>query len=281
MATMSAVWDRAAEFLSDNLATVAPLALLTLFVPLALFGTVMPLIGESGMVGDALLGLLLLALAIVTVWGGLALTALAFDPAGGHRQALTTATRRLLPVLGAGIVILVVVIVLLLPLAAAHGLSAMDADDPTEALQASNAKLFVALYLPIIGLVLLWLAARLALINAVIVMERRGLGAFARSFALTARVQWKLVGVILLYLIVSQVAAFAGQTVFGSLLRLAFGGEGGATVASVLTAIIVAAISTLFSLLAIAFTARLYLAARDARDPVVDGAPPKGSVSGT
>ena len=43
IATMSTVWDRTAEFLSDNLAALTPLVLLGIFVPLTLLGSLMPL----------------------------------------------------------------------------------------------------------------------------------------------------------------------------------------------------------------------------------------------
>lgn len=291
MATMSTVWDRAAEFLGDNLAAVTPLALLTLFVPLSLLGNLVPLVGSIGTVGDIALGFVLLALSIVTVWGGLAITALALDPVAGREPAIAVANRRLLPVLGVGLVVLAVVAVLALPFGIALGFSGLDMTGmapgrPSTTAPNIAAILFVVLYVPVFALLLLWLAARLALVNPVMAMERRGLGVFARSFVLTARIQWKLIGVLLLYFVVSQVAALAAQSVFGVVFGLLIGGDGPVNVASVLTSIIVAAVSTLFSLFAIAFLARLYLAARDARELIVEGAvlgsgPLAGTVPGT
>lgn len=277
MATMSTVWDRAAEFLSDNLAAVTPLALLTLFVPLSLLGNLMPLVGSTGTAGDTALGIILLVLSLVTVWGGLAITALVLDPPAGRGAAIALANRRFLPVLGVGFVVLAIVAVLMLPFGVALGLSGLDmtamaAGRPVEGSPNAGALLFIVLYVPVFALALLWLAARLALVNPVMVMERRGLGVFARSFVLTTRIQWKVVGVLLLYVVVSQVAALAAQSVFGVVLALMLGGQGTMTVASVLTSIVVAAVSTLFSLLAIVFVARLYLAARDARESIVEGA---------
>lgn len=282
MATMSTVWDRAAEFLSDNLAAVTPLALLTLFVPLSLMGNLMPLLGTIGSGGGLAVGVVLLIGSLVTVWGTLAITALALDPGAGRGAAIAIANQRILPVVGVSLMLLVGIFALSLPFGIALGLSGLDmqamAAGRTSATPPNpGALLFIVLYVPVFALLMLWLSARLMLINPVMVMERRGLGVYHRSFTLTARFQWRLIGVLLLYFIVSQVAGLAAKTVFGSVLALLIGGEGPLSLANVLTSIIVAGISTLFSLLAIAFIARLYLAARDAREAIVEGAVYRGS----
>ena len=63
IATMSTVWDRTAEFLSDNLAALTPIVLLGIFVPLTLLGNLMPLMGSSGQIGDWSLGAIVFVLA--------------------------------------------------------------------------------------------------------------------------------------------------------------------------------------------------------------------------
>ena len=75
---------------------------------------------------------------------------------------------------------------------------------------------------------------------------------------------------ILLYLIVSFVAQKAVQFVFGALLGLMFGGGGAVSLAGVLTSILVGVVATAFTVLAAAFTTRLYLALRDARESIVE-----------
>ena len=84
IATMSTVWDRTAEFLSDNLAALTPLVLFGIFVPLTLIGSLMPLMGTGGQPADLALGLMVLALSLVSSWAGVAITALAFDPVAGR-----------------------------------------------------------------------------------------------------------------------------------------------------------------------------------------------------
>ncbi len=81
---------------------------------------------------------------------------------------------------------------------------------------------------------------------------------------------WKIIGMLILYGIVAGVAILATRTVFGSVLRLVLGGDGLVTTASVLTALIGAVVQTVFVVLAAAFTAKLYLAVRDARGAIVE-----------
>ena len=278
IATMSTVWDRTAEFLSDNLSALTPIVLLGIFVPLTLLGNLMPLMGSSGQVGDWTLGVIVLILALVTIWGGIAITALAFDPAAGRAAAVATANRRIVPVVGIGLVTTLAILLLAAPIGIALGLSGFDMTAMAAGTPPANsvngwALSFATLYMLACALFLLFGYARLVvLITPIMVMERRGLGVYARSFVLTRGIMWKVIGVLLLYLIVSWVASAAAKAVFGSVFGLLIGGEGPITLASILTQIVVAAISTLFSVLSVAFVAKLYLATRDAREAIVEAA---------
>ena len=278
IATMSTVWDRTAEFLSDNLAALMPIVLFAVFMPLTLLGNFMPLMGSGGQVGDATIGLIVFLLSLVTVWGGIAITALAFDPGAGRSAAVATANRRLVPVLGVSLLTTLILLLVAVPIGIALGFSGMDmtalaaGQQPTP--PANSAALGLAgIYMLVMVPVLLWAYARFVLlITPIMVMERRGVGVYRRSYVLTRGIGWKVVGLVLLYAIVSWVASSAANAVFGSVLRLLIGGEGTVTLASVLTHIIVAATSTIFSVLSVAFVAKLYLAARDAREAIVEAA---------
>lgn len=275
IATMSLVWDRTAEFISDMLAPLTPLVLIGLFVPLSLLGNLLPLMGSSGEAGDWTLGVVVVLLSLVTHWAGLAITALAIDPAAGRASAVAIANRRLLPLVGVGLVTLAAMIVLLLPIGIA-----LDLDGMPMAVLASGklqpgdvnggALAFATLYGMVLCVVLFWAYARcIVLITPIMAAERPGLGVFARNFVLTRRIAWKVIGVLLLYVVVSWVASAATKTVFGSIFALLIGGEGTITLAGVLTHIVSAGVSTLFSVLAVAFLAKLYLASRDAREAIV------------
>lgn len=278
IATMNTVWDRTAEFLSDNLAALMPIVLLGIFVPLTVFGSIMPLMGTAGPSGNATLGIALLVLSLLTSWAGLAITALAFDPAAGRSEALRTATQRFLPLVAISLVMLLIMVALFVPVGIALGFSGIDmasfaAGKPPAGTINGGAVAFMALYTIVLMPVLVFVYARFfVLITPIVVMERRGLGVFARSFVLTRAIGWKVVGLAILYVVVSSVAGMAAKAVFGSIFALVIGDDGVMSLAHILTQIIVSSISTIFSVLAVAFIAKLYLATRDAREAIVEAA---------
>lgn len=277
MATMSTVWDRTTAFVGDHLAALAPIVLIGMFVPLALIGNLVPLMGAIGLTGSSIVGVLVVLLSLASNWGAIAVTALALDPDAGRGAAIHTANRRFLPVVGINLLALIVLFLAFLPgmIGFAMGgiaVNQMNGEQPSLDTINGPIVLGATLYTLVLLPVLLWLVARLVLINPVMVAERVGLRVFARSFALTRGLALKIMGVILLYLIVSQIAGLATRIVAGSVFGLLLGGVGATSLAAILTSSIVAVVSTLFSVLAVAFLANLYLAARDARAPIVEAA---------
>ncbi|MGY2735313.1 hypothetical protein [Sphingomonas sp. UYP23] len=268
--TMSTVWDRTSECLGERLRVMAPIVELGLFVPLALLGICMQLMGSSGPTVDLVLGIIVLLSSLLTSWAGLAITALALDPAISRADAVQAANRRFLPVLGIGLVTLAVVLVLAEPIGIALNLSGTNmAALAAGTLQPGDvnggAMAFASLYSLVLVVVLFWAYARcVVLVTPILLEERRGLGVYRRSFELTRHIAWKVIGVVFLYGVVSWVASAAAKSVFGTVFLLMFGGEGRVTLAGLLTQVIVANVSTLFSLLAVVFLAKLYLAAREA-----------------
>lgn len=265
MISMGTVWDRTAEFLSDNLGAVLPVALGAIFVPAAISGGLAEL-QQGAAPGLAFgLGLASLLLAVVTFWGQLAITALALDPGLG-RGAARVATRRLPAALLVTIILLVAMFVLAIPLGiilAASGVDLSGTAAGTMPPVPPAAALWVMLYLLALLPVLLWLAARLAVVLPAIVGDHLALGAIARSWRLTRGAALKIVGVLLLYGIVATVAYLAATTAFGAIITLIAGrGEDGLSLATVLTGIVGGAVSTAFTVLGTAFVAKLYLALR-------------------
>lgn len=273
MVSMGTVWDRATEFLSDNLSGIFPLALFAIFVPLSISQSLEPLTKSDG---SAAIGfnLVSIGLSIVSLWGQVAIMALALDAPGGRGSATATANRRLLPVIGISLLLLIGFFVLMLPFGIILGLSGIDfqAMSDGKATLPSGVGLFLGLYSLLFVAALIWLAARLLLVTPTIIMERRGVGVIARSFKLTRAVQWKIIGVFLLFVIVLSVSFLAAKFVFGSIFGLIAGGDAPVTLGSVLTSILVSVVLTAFTVLAAAFTAKLYLAVRDAREAIVNSA---------
>jgi len=267
MVTMSSVWDRTTEFLSDNLGAVTPLALGAIFVPISIQGSLAGVANAAQ--GAIAVQAISLLLSLVSYWAKLAIIALAIDPAVNRAAATRIATARLPVAILLGLIVFALLVVVILPVIVALAAAGFDFQG---ALSHKTMTLppavsgFAALYLLVAGVFLFWLAARLVLLGPVIVNERRGIGAFARSFALTRGLTWRIIGVILLFAIVVSVSTLAAKLVFGSIFALMFGRDGGVSLATVLTSILVAGVATSFTVLATAFTAKLYLAARDYRE---------------
>lgn len=262
MVKMSIVWDRTAEFLSDNIAAVLPIALLAFFVPASIEGNFAAAMTGAGEWLKIVLYVLQLVFALVSLWGSLVITAMALDIAT-ERSAANIATRRLIPALVVSIVMIVVASALVLPV---PGILAFNGYDMAAMARGENVNMsmgvagFIVLYLLALTLLLLWVIARLIVATPVVVRESRVLSALGESWRLTRGSALRIVGVIILFAIVSWVAALAAKTVFGSIFALVAGNGDGVTLSSVMTSIVVAAVQSAFMVIPPVFTAKLYLA---------------------
>lgn len=263
MVKMGTVWDRTAEFLSDNIAAILPIALLAFFVPASIEGNFAAATTGAGPGFKLLISVLQILFALVSVWGSLAITAMALDIAS-ERSAANIATRRFLPALAVTLVIFVGAALLALPvpvLLAASGYDMTVLANGQSAELSTQMTSLIALYGLAAMLLILWLAARLIVATPVVVRENRVLSAIGQSWSLTRGAALRIVGVILLYAIVSMVAGLAAKTVFGSIFALVAGNDGdGVSLATVMTSIVVGAVQSAFMVIPPAFIAKLYLA---------------------
>ncbi|WP_173655769.1 hypothetical protein [Sphingomonas turrisvirgatae] len=259
---MGNVWDRTSEFLSDNLAAVLPIALLGIFVPLVL-------IDNFGALQQGATPGLRLALSIGTIvatllmiWGSLAITALTLDRAAA-RSAARLALRRFPAFLLVLLVMGLALFVLIMPFGVIMAVGGVDlttvAPDAMPAMSGGAAAMLL-LYLLMLLVVGLWLMARLAVVAPAIVGERLSVAAIARSWRLTRGVALRISGVILLYVVVSSIASSAARFGVGAILKLLIGSDPGVSIATVLTSIIVAAVSTAFTVLYAVFATKLFVA---------------------
>lgn len=273
MVKMGTVWDRTAEFLTDNLPTILPVALIAFFVPFSVMGSFQPLVTETTPGLRLVLELIMFVSMMVITWGMLTLTAMVLD--GGDGGASRIASKRLIPALIVNVAIFLAMLLLFAPILLTLSVSGIDLQAiargvPVDVSMPVSVLWAVGIYTLLAILVCVWLAARLAVVNAVIVREKLMFGAIRRSWALTRGVVWQIVGVAFLYSVVSNVVALAAQLVFGTIFALIAGGGGGTlSLASVLTSVIMAAVQTGFIVLAPVFTAKLYIALAAERERVV------------
>lgn len=274
MVKMGTVWDRTTEFLGEHLSAVLPIALLAIFLPAAVQTSIEPLARHSD-TAKLTVNAASLLFSVLSLWGQLAIVALVLDPAAARGGATRIATGRLLPMICVAVLLLLGALLLILPIPIVLGVSGYDlraAMNGQAAAVPPNAAGFIVLYSLVLLPAFLFLTARLALVTPLVVAERLGTRVFARSFALTRGIAWKIIGVVVLLAIVAIVSVLAVRTVFGSILQLIAGGDGDVTIATVLTAVLVSVVSTGFTVLATAFTAKLYLAARTARETIASPA---------
>ncbi len=276
MVDIGAVWDRTTEFVSDNLSAVVPIALIGIFVPVTLSASLAPLATGAAPGEQSIIYSAMILLSLWGLWGQIGIVALALDPRGGRPGAVQMAVKRLLPAIGINLLLLLAVVVATAPIFIALQFAGFDfaaaaAGHPSDLGDNAKATLgMIGLYGVLLLAIFLWVGARLSVLYPTIVMERRGIGVFARCFRLTRGITLKLVGVILLYMVVSFVSQKAAQFIFGTAFGLMFGRGGAVSLSAVLTSILVGVVATAFAVLVAAFTARLYRALRDARESIVE-----------
>ena len=266
MVRMGNVWDRAVEVLRGRSSILGSIALGTIFVPTLVGNAVSafaaPASGSPATPATGGLGAVVaLAILLAGVWGQLAMLAVSSDPATTRADAGRQATQRLLPALGIVLLLGVVFTLAFMPLIfflmrAGVNFTSPNAMQSVSASTAGSASLYI-LVLMVLGLVV---GARLLLLNAVIVNERRGIGAILRSVRLTKGMTLRIIGLMLLFGLVLLVPMLAVQSVVGLVARLVLGGDAPGLVAFLASAA-GAVVTTVFSVVAAAFTAQLYVAA--------------------
>ena len=262
------VWDSTVDAARGRAGVIAPVALLGFFLP-GVVQSLVTLFGDPDSVATVLLtGLIAIATLVVAVWAQLAIIGIATDPATTRAEASREAWRRVPPLLGLSLLMGLALLVAMIPFGIAAAASGIDYRAMAQAQAgaapdlsgvSTGAILFAFFYMvALIGL-LVWLGTRLVLLSAVILNERRGVGAFRRALALTRGMTLKLIGVLILYVIVLLVATFAVQTAVFLLVRLPLG-ESGLGAATFVGAIAGGLLTTVFTALFCVFTARLYVA---------------------
>lgn len=266
MVRINTVWDRTTEVLRGRATILATLAIVYVFVPSVVSAGFTSFAASRGS-GSLTGAILSLAVAVLLLMGMLAITAVASNPAVDTAAAHVAARRRILPALGLMVVLGVVAALGAIPLGIALAAGGARVNSATGQLDMSAASAGSAAMGGVVGLLLLalmlWLSAKIVPLFAVIVNERRGLGAFRRSFQLTRGRALRLIGVLILLFIVTVVVMLAATSVVGVIARLLLGEDGAAT-AGFIVAIVSAAVTSVVTVVQIVFYTQFYVAAVDA-----------------
>jgi hypothetical protein len=259
---MGTVWDRTLDVIRGRMAILAGIALATVYVPGLLGPAYAAVTGQPADAG-AVQGVIGIISAVLTMIGVLAMTAVATDPAVDGAQGVRLGAARLGPALANLIVLVIAFGVLFLPsiVALFTAGATVGVAGKVDVTGASGGLLMVSALLMIVALiVLLWFSARLVPLFAVIVNERRGLGAIPRSFALARGSALRLLGVIILFGIVLLVVMAAVGSVSGVIARLLLGGEAEAMVTLVVS-LFVTLVTAAGTVVQTVFYAQFYAAA--------------------
>lgn len=270
MVDMSNVWDRTSEFLGDNANALLPIVLIALLVPHSVSALVS---GAAPPMNATLVTAIALICALVTLWGQLAVVALALDTDGGRSGAVGTATRSFGRTVAVMLILLAAVAIAAAPIIgvmAANGVdfSKLGSGNAALANLSAGTALFASLYGIAALIVILVVGVRLALVYPVIVAEGGVVAAIRRSWALSRGIVWKMIGVWLLFVIVYLVAAAAITSGIGTVIGLFANMQDPFSIGRIVVAILSGVVSTLFTLIVAAFSAKLYRAATAAREGV-------------
>lgn len=267
------MWDRTVDVLQGRTGILAAIAILYIFVP----GVVSGLVRALATPGSALAiasGLVALLTGILLICGMLALTAVASDPTVDRATGSAIAWRRLPAALGVLALLFLAVAIAIAPIMLLLFKSGAVYNPGTGRFDMTRADPSMGMWAGLLSILFLvvglWISAKLAPLFAVIVNERLGLGAFARSFRLTRGAALRLVGVLILYGIVTIVLVWAVTMVVGVVARLLLGGDAPVALAFVI-GIANAVVTCLATVVQTVFYAQFYVAARDASegyDPV-------------
>lgn len=269
---ISDIWEQTREVLADRARALRPIGALAIFLPLAIQGAIKAYGGASPGAA-ALAAVVALASLPLLLWAVFTTVGMASDRTVNPRAADVAARRRVPAGLLAVLVAVAVALLAAVPILAAMAAGGYDfraaaggAGSTGPAELSIGARLFVSLY----GLFLfgfaLWAGARLFVLNPVIALEHRGIGAFARSVTLTRGLTAKLMGVNLLFLLVWGVAAFAARAVIFVIFRLLLG-PGNIATATWLGGLADAAVTTAMVVIAAVFAARLHAAVAEPVSP--------------
>ncbi len=267
---MGNVWDRTSEFLSANMRALLPVVLLAILLPSAINVLVG---GATGAINQMIVQGYALLCALITMWGQLAVAALALDPDGGRARAMAAATGSFGRAVVAMLIVFIVLAILALPVIGVLAASGVDLlalrnGGMMQANVSRGAATFVWIYALLLGVAILVITTRLALLYPVILAEGGVVAAIRRAWALSRGMVWKMIGVWLLFGIVYLVANAAVTSGIGVVLGLVTDMTSPFSIGRILVAILSGLVTTAFTLIVAAFSAKLYRAAITAREGV-------------
>lgn len=250
--SMSAIWDETLAMLKRERHLLVPLALATVGIGTAAGGLAGP---PPGQAGGSLLGLIgSVAANLLSLIGNLALMALVLRPGISVAEAIRLAIARLPKMIAVILTILGALLLLALPFVVLAGEVKLNAQYAIKDLP-----LAAQVYALMALLVILYIGFRLVTLNALVVDRNPPVFTALRdSFAQTRGLVLKIVGVLLIFLLVSTIVNGAAAAVLGALFGLVGKMLGLPLLGKTIAILIGSLITALFSMVLSVFIGRLH-----------------------
>ena len=253
--SISNAWNETTGVVKRNAQLLFPIAFLLVALPSAMMQAAMPVAQAGAAPEFGLLGLVLIPVVVVlSILGSLAISYLALRPQATGGDALSRGAKRLLPVLGAGVLLIIAFILLSIPFVLLFYVAAGGAAATAETMGGGA---FLVMLVWALAFVALWV--RLMLITPVAAGEDGGpVAIIRRSWNLTAGHFWKLLGFVVLIAILFLVVTLAITAVGGILIFAIAGTPQPGSVASFLMLLLSAVLNTVVTVYFTSLIARIY-----------------------
>jgi hypothetical protein len=251
---MSAIWDESAALIRRESHLLVPVALATVGIGSVISGLTQPETPAEGLGAMGALGFILGN--ILGLIGNLAMMALALMPGMSVGESLRLAIARMPKMLGIVAVFLIALIVMMIPIVMILKMSGaqISADMSPEDLPG-----IAILLVLVVGAALLYVSARLLTLSAIIVDRNPpAIDAIKSSFASTRGIVAKIVGVLLLFFVVTLVVSGAVASLSGILFGMLGKAVGVPLLGKGLTVLATGMVSALLSIVSTVFGAMLY-----------------------
>ncbi len=254
--SIAAAWDESTAFVRRDFGRLFLIAFGLLALPTVILQSFMPQPAPGQPAeGGAWILLFIIPAIIISVLGSLTIAALAVAPGTQPGDAFARALRRLLPMVGAALLLLAAVFICGLPLL----IMAAILSGGTQAESAAGALWTMLILLP----VFVFVSVRLMLMTPVGAAEEGGPVAIVkRSWALTRGHFWRLLGFMIIFMIIFIVVSLAVMFVGGSVVMLIAGNPVESGLARVLIGLLGGLVNAALMLYFTAMLARIYVQLR-------------------
>ena len=254
--SITAAWNETADYLKAHFGTLFTIAVALITLPNVALQAFGPGAAAPGTAPEPGLWMLLVPVVLVLgITGSLAISTLALGRAATVGEAIGHGFRRVLPMLGATLILVLALCLLTVPVVLATGLDARDFLTPTPA---SAGK--VALLMLFMLALLLFFGVRLLLMTPVGAAEPAGpVAIIARSWALTKGHFGRLLGFLLLMAVAALVVVMVATMVIGLIVAAILGAPAPGNSAGLIMLLVGGLMNAVFLVVMTTMVARLYL----------------------